>query len=1209
VSKPDLAKISAARRYRLVLGLALAGLFSVALIWVFLSAERDRAIDALMERNQLNLSVSWAATQALQRNSVATYFEEYVLNPRTLEMLQAAMDPERIGQARLDLLRHLSPAFERMIERGVRQFHFHRPDGDSFLRFHHPSRFGDNLFEMRESVRRANTELKPVYGFEVGRVVSGYRSVFPIIDDSSVHLGSVELSMPFKVLLEELKDLMPEHEFQLLLKAGPQREILFDEQQSLYQSWPASDRFLIEDPFGLRPDSPPPLPPAIHQVIDVLGQRSAPAEALLDDGRPGIRVNVDGRSFAVLRTPVTDPREDQVGLLVAYIEEPGLAMIDRAFHFRLLMATVSVSAVFVLLYLLLRLLHARLGERNRLKIVTDTMGQGLYLSDAHGRIVSINPQACAMLGYEKGSVIGRAAHDLLHTHNGNEFLAEQDCSIQRTVRAGQEFRGEAVFECADGRLIEVAVVSRPFHDDSDGRRRHAGAVTVFEDIGERKQAERALAESRQRLADIVWGAGVGTWEWNVQTGELRLNERWAEIIGYRLAELEPISIETWERLAYPDDLVCSEQALEEHFSGKNDHYEAELRMRHRAGHWVWVFDRGRVVSRTDTGEPEWVVGTHLDISARKQAERQSIELLERFRKLMAEMPGFVYQFRLQPDGAAALIYASAGIREISGLDPSEVEGNAEAFLKTIHTADAGRVRRSMVQSAQDLSPWYEVFRVFHPERGTCWVEGNSTPERQADGSTIWHGYIHDVSQRRAAELRLEESEAKYRNLVENAPVVLFRSETAPPWRMHHISSSVERVCGYRPRDFIDGSTLWGDLVLPEDLPGLERVISEALAEDHRYETEYRIRHADGTIRWVSEIGSVRVVDEAGVNKTIEGVISDITDRRLAEQAAREAQKLLQAALESSPSGIIIANAPDGSTRFSNDAVRRWLGPIPERVGRAGGGQNGQPAWQVLRPDGTPMPDDELPLERALHRGEVISGDEAIIEHADGRQRWLSISAAPIEDESGQIGAGIVVFSDISEQKAAQAELRHRAHYDALTGLPNRVLLADRLEQAMQRARRTGQLLAVAFIDLDEFKPINDTHGHAVGDQLLIRLSRRMRRTLREMDTLARLGGDEFVAVLSDLQTTEDGEVLLERMIRELSRSVELDGLNLRVTGSIGMTFYPQADELEADQLLRQADQAMYRAKIGGRNRWHFFRAEMSPSQEIGGAVQTPPGPS
>ncbi|MFW6340965.1 MAG: PAS domain-containing protein, partial [Wenzhouxiangella sp.] len=873
---------TAARRYWLMLALSLAALASFVLAWLFLVTERDRSVDALMERNQLTLEVSWAATQALQRNSVATYFEEYVLDPRTIEILQAAMEPERRDQARLNLLRHLSPAYERMVEHGVRQFHFHRPNGDSFLRFHHPSRFGDNLFEMRESIRRANTELEPVYGFEVGRVVSGYRSVFPIIDANGVHLGSVELSMPFSILLEELQALMPEHEFQLLLEAAPQRDILFDEQQNLYEPWPASDRFLVEDPNRLRPDSPPPLPAAIDQVIEVLGQGPAPAATLLDEDLPGIRVSTAKDQFAVLRTPVIDPRGDQVGLLVSYIAEPELAVIDRAFRVRLVGALASLAALFVMLYLILRLLDGRLGERNRLKTITDALGQGLYLSDAEGHIVSMNPQGCAMLGYAEDFVVGRSAHDLFHTHEDNEFLTEQDCPIQRTVRAGQEYRGEAVFECADGRMIDVAVVSRPLQDEREGRRRHAGAVTVFEDIGERKQAERALSESRRRLANIVWGAGVGTWEWNVQTGELRINPRWSEIVGYQLEELEPTSIATWERFAHPDDLTASEEALQRHFTDQTDHYEAELRMRHRDGHWVWVFDRGRVVTRTDQGEPEWVVGTHLDISARKQAEQQSVELLERFRKLTAEMPGFVYQFRLTPNGAAALIYASAGIRDISGLDPSEVENNADAFLATVHTADAGRVRRSIMVSAERLAPWYQVFRVFHPERGTIWVEGNSTPQRQPDGSTVWHGYIHDVTQRRAAELRLEESEAKYRNLVENAPVILFRCEPRPPWRMHHISRSVERVTGYPAGRFLNGDLGWSDLVMAEDLPTLERVIAEALAEDHRYETEYRIRAADGAIRWVSEIGSVRVVEEVGADgaeRTIEGVISDITDRR------------------------------------------------------------------------------------------------------------------------------------------------------------------------------------------------------------------------------------------------------------------------------------------------------------------------------------------
>jgi len=139
--------------------------------------------------------------------------------------------------------------------------------------------------------------------------------------------------------------------------------------------------------------------------------------------------------------------------------------------------------------------------------------------------------------------------------------------------------------------------------------------------------QRQLAREHQRKSHVIWGTGVGTWEWNVQTGETRFNERWAEIIGYRLEELQPTNIETWMSFAHPDDLEKSEAGLNAHFSGETDHYDCEARMRHRAGHWIWVLDRGRVVSWTGDGQPEWMAGTHLEITARKQSEAE----LQRYR--------------------------------------------------------------------------------------------------------------------------------------------------------------------------------------------------------------------------------------------------------------------------------------------------------------------------------------------------------------------------------------------------------------------------------------------------------------------------------------------------------------------------------------------------------------------------------------------------
>ncbi len=206
---------------------------------------------------------------------------------------------------------------------------------------------------------------------------------------------------------------------------------------------------------------------------------------------------------------------------------------------------------------------------------------------------------------------------------------------------------------------------------------------------------------------------------------------------------------------------------------------------------------------------------------------------------------------------------------------------------------------------------------------------------------------------------------------------------------------------------------------------------------------------------------------------------------------------------------------------------------------------------------------------------------------------LTISA--VRDDQGKTQHYVGLFSDITAQKTYQKRLEHIAHYDALTSLPNRVLLADRMHQAMVHVERQGQQLAVAYLDLDGFKDINDTYGHEVGDQLLIIAATRMKETLREVDTIARIGGDEFVAVLNILADAKASVQMLARLLDTTAQPVHIDNLVLRVSASIGVTFYPQAESVDADHLLRQADQAMYQAKLAGKNRYHVFDAEQDRS--------------
>lgn len=208
-------------------------------------------------------------------------------------------------------------------------------------------------------------------------------------------------------------------------------------------------------------------------------------------------------------------------------------------------------------------------------------------------------------------------------------------------------------------------------------------------------------------------------------------------------------------------------------------------------------------------------------------------------------------------------------------------------------------------------------------------------------------------------------------------------------------------------------------------------------------------------------------------------------------------------------------------------------------------------------------------------------------HANGEVHPQLLSITRLAGSAGETIHYVAVFTDISFLKQQEARLEHLAYHDALTQLPNRLLFADRLEVAMAQARRNGDTLGVAYLDLDGFKPINDQYGHQMGDRLLVEIAERLQQTLRGGDSVARLGGDEFVLLLNKLSSKDECEAILHRLLHRLSEPVIIEDQSVKVTASLGVTLFPE-DDADADTLLRHADHALYSAKEGGRNRWHIF---------------------
>lgn len=338
-------------------------------------------------------------------------------------------------------------------------------------------------------------------------------------------------------------------------------------------------------------------------------------------------------------------------------------------------------------------------------------------------------------------------------------------------------------------------------------------------------------------------------------------------------------------------------------------------------------------------------------------------------------------------------------------------------------------------------------------------------------------------------------------------------------------------------------------------------------QGHLVSTEWHLARADGEDVWVDM--TLAPVVQPGRNGP--GVLCawyDITSRKQAEERARLAVRVFENAREA----IFITDAY-GVVVDVNDAYLQIL----DRSRAATVGQL------------PPLPMDEGSGVLMAARREGSWAGEFTTRLPDGRTLVLHLTLSGVRGEQGELTHYVGIFSDISRLKESEEKLRTMAHYDALTGLPNRVLFSDRLPQTMAQATRQGYQLGILYIDLDNFKPVNDAFGHAAGDALLVEVARRMKAVLREEDMLARLGGDEFAAIVVNVQDEPALETLLQRLLQVIAEPVWVASHDIEVSASIGYTLYPQTPEPGGDQLLRQADQAMYQAKKAGRNRFCAYR--------------------
>jgi diguanylate cyclase (GGDEF)-like protein/PAS domain S-box-containing protein len=421
------------------------------------------------------------------------------------------------------------------------------------------------------------------------------------------------------------------------------------------------------------------------------------------------------------------------------------------------------------------------------------------------------------------------------------------------------------------------------------------------------------------------------------------------------------------------------------------------------------------------------------------------------------------------------------------------------------------------------------------------------------------------------------------HLLSNFDGLVYRCLIDSNWTMQFLSGGCMELTGYPPDDFIANARIsYEDLIHPDDRAHVRDMIYGALERNERFSIEYRIVRRDGTVRWVWERG-VGIQDLHGAPFALEGYVQDITQRKQAEQAQQEAERRFRSLFDNAVEGIF-QSTPDKGYLAVNPALARIYGYDSAREMI----DNLRDIQGQLYVD----PHRRAEFIKCMVERDGVINFESQVYQRNGNIIWISENARSVRGPGGEIVLFEGTVVDITDRKAYEEKIRYQATHDALTGLPNRNLLQDRLEQALLNAGRSGDMVAVAFIDLDQFKFINDSLGHQVGDELLKEVGTRLRSCMRASDTVARQGGDEFVIVLANHKDGKAVDDTIRRVIEEISAPWMAKDLELRVTCSVGVAVYP-TDGNTVETLLRHADSAMYKAKEVGRNNFQYFSADLN----------------
>ncbi|WP_411851290.1 PAS domain S-box protein [Stenotrophomonas sp. LGBM10] len=690
-----------------------------------------------------------------------------------------------------------------------------------------------------------------------------------------------------------------------------------------------------------------------------------------------------------------------------------------------------------------------------------------------------------------------------------------------------------------------------------------------------------LSDQHRRMEKIIDGIAVGTWEWNIQTGQMRVNERWAGIVGYTREELAPITPETFFRLVHPDDLASSNALLKEHLEGRSPRFESLCRMRHKDGHWIWVQDRGRIYEWDAQGLPVWMAGAHADVTDLQNARQDAANMRQRLQAVV-DASDEVAVIATDVDGVVNLF--NTGAQKLLGYSAEDVIGRVNPGL--FH--DAAEMHAYLQQDVADGAPLPTIFEALtaRASQGTWshqWTFVRKDGERRqvrlsispldcAGGSRIGYvGMAVDITPLLAIREQAYVAAEKFAGAFSSAALGMALVSLEGRWL--DVNDALCGILGYTRAELlqIDFQTL----THPDDLHADLALVGDLLAgrRDH-YHMDKRYLGKAGNIVW-GRLSVSLVRAENGAPLHFVSQIQDVTAQRQSGQQLRESEQRTRITLDAVADMVLTLDL-QGTVQYANAAATRAL------AGAGADALTGGRMTELMELTTEYAP--RSPLDLAV----LMDPDSNAVDlHSDlllavGAQRVpVDLTRAWLRGEAGEISGAVWVIRDVTQQRARQREARHLAEVDPLTELSNRRGFEAHLQQAITRVARTGQQASLMYIDLDHFKPVNDTHGHLAGDAVLWAVASLLRHGVRDSDIVARLGGDEFAVILAGCSLKRARRIASDLLDTVRALSIPWDRERLVVGASIGIAAL--SGGMSVDDAVAAADAQCYRAKAAGRD--------------------------